>query len=437
MKVGHSEETSKPLGMLVRPSRAGGANPKIRLVLFAHSPVHHRVPLYRRIADDERIDFTAIFASSAGVRPTDAGYGRPVVWDRNITDGYKSHFLRRSSVNPAALDAQSFFVYRDLDVIRAILSLKPDVLWLWGYASLTHWLAAATQIARRSPILFGENQTLLHAGSRPLWKRAIKKIGLTLLFSRGVALYVGKENWRWFRHYGVAEDKGFYSPYGVDNERLRQAASNLTPIKPALREALGIRPDGGPVVLCVARLIEKKQPLFLLEAFRRVRTYRNCTLLIVGSGELESAMRATIYAEAIPDVIFAGFMNQSQIPRAYAASDILALPSKVNETWGIVVNEGMNFSLPVIVSDKVGSGRDLVIEGKNGFIVSSEDPAELADRLVTLVDSADLRSRFGKLSREIVEARSVDAAAAGLIEAVAAVVGPQRWADAVPTPAKT
>jgi glycosyltransferase involved in cell wall biosynthesis len=43
--------------------------------------------------------------------------------------------------------------------------------------------------------------------------------------------------------------------------------------------------------------------------------------------------------------------------------DIFVLPSKLHETWGLVVNEAMNFGLPVIVSDKVGCGEDLVERG--------------------------------------------------------------------------
>ena len=48
-----------------------------------------------------------------------------------------------------------------------------------------------------------------------------------------------------------------------------------------------------------------------------------------------------------------------EAPRAYAAADVFVLPSKLHETWGLVVNEAMNFALPVIVSHKVGCAADI------------------------------------------------------------------------------
>ena len=48
----------------------------------------------------------------------------------------------------------------------------------------------------------------------------------------------------------------------------------------------------------------------------------------------------------------------------------MVLPSK-RETWGIVVNEAMCFSFPVLVSSQVGAARDLVHDGENGFIFPS------------------------------------------------------------------
>ncbi len=405
-------------------------NNRIRLALFAPTPVHYRVPLYRRIAADPRIDFTAIFASSAGIRPSDAGYGRPVIWDSNLTDGYKVQFLRQAEVNPAVLDGQPFTSFHDLDIISWLVRGNFDVLWLWGYAYLTHMLAASTQALSGRPILFGEDQTQLNASERPLWKRTVKKAGLKLLFTRGVALYVGTNNYRWFRHYGMPPHRMYFTPYAVDNDRLQNAARELLPSKLSLRSQLRIRDQAAPVVLFVGRLIPKKQPLLLLEAFRRVREDRPCSLLVVGSGELEEAMRRKIRDEQIPDVYFAGFMGQTDLPRAYASADILVLPSIRHETWGMVVAEAMNFGLPIIASDKVGSAADLVRNGVNGYVVSALDPSELTSRLDELVSDSELRKGFGQQSLEIVTRWNNDEAAKGVLDAVAAVVGSNRWGRA-------
>ncbi len=398
----------------------------IRLALFAASPVYYQAPLYRRLAADRRVDFTAIFASTAGVRHADVGHSEPVAWDVDALGGYRSVFLRRAG--RAGIDTASLLRHRDPDVVRELVRGDYEVLWVHGYNSLTHLLAIVTQLMRRRPLLLREEQTLLHP--RPLVKRLVKSALLSTILKRAYALYIGTENRRWFHSYGVPENRQFPVPYCVDNDLLQAESERLAPLRSEIRRDFGIRDGSGPVILSVARLIPKKQPLFLLEAFRLVRGRQRCSLLLVGSGELENEIRQVIQRWRIPDVRLAGFVNQSQIARAYAAADIFALPSKMHETWGLVVNEAMNFGIPVVVSDKVGCASDLVHEGVNGFVVSANDPSELVDRLEALVDSPELRSRLGAASHRIVAGLTYESAAEGILRAVAAAVGPERWAAA-------
>jgi glycosyltransferase involved in cell wall biosynthesis len=80
-------------------------------------------------------------------------------------------------------------------------------------------------------------------------------------------------------------------------------------------------------------------------------------------------------------VTLTGFLNQSEIVSAYAASDCLTLPSDHGETWGLVVNEAMACGLPAIVSDQVGCGPDLVTPGETGAIFPFGDWSALAESL--------------------------------------------------------
>ena len=63
---------------------------------------------------------------------------------------------------------------------------------------------------------------------------------------------------------------------------------------------------------------------------------------------------------AEPPASFAGFLNQTEISRAYVAADCLVLPSDHGETWGLVVNEALASDLPCLVSDACGCAEDLV-----------------------------------------------------------------------------
>lgn len=98
------------------------------------------------------------------------------------------------------------------------------------------------------------------------------------------------------------------------------------------------------------------------------------------------------------DVAFAGFVNQRELPRLLAASDVFVLPSE-NEPWGLIVNEAMCAALPVIVSGQVGCAMDLVTSGDNGRVVRLAALTELAAALRPLLIDGNLRKDLGERSR--------------------------------------
>ena len=100
----------------------------------------------------------------------------------------------------------------------------------------------------------------------------------------------------------------------------------------------------------------------------------------------------------LDNVVFTGFVNQSDLPALYAASDIFVLPSQ-DEPWGLAINEAMCAGLPIIVSREVGCAIDLVKDGENGFTPAAGDIEGLACALRDLVIDAELRRRQGEASR--------------------------------------
>jgi glycosyltransferase involved in cell wall biosynthesis len=395
--------------------RAAWAAP-VRLAHLAGVPSPYFAPLFRAIARDPRVDFTVIYCSSEGVRAVDGsryGYQEQFVWDIDLLSGYRSVFLRRADRTPG-LGNHTWSV-RNWDVVPALLRGRFDVLSTAGYNSLTYLLGALTQRVLGRHVLFREEQTLLDRRSAA--NVIAKQLLLRALFSQGRGLYISRENQRWFRHFGMPDDRLFPTPYSVDNAALRSEAARLAGAKPRLRDEFGIAEDGGPMLVSVGRLIEKKQPQFLLEAFRRARQRVRATLLFVGSGPLEESLRRQVLAQRIPDVVFAGFLNRSEIARAFAAADAFALLSRERETFGLVVNEAMNFELPVIVSDRVGCASDLVSTGYNGFVVSAHDPGDAAAAIEQLVDDPALRARMGAASLERISEWTVERTAEGFIAA--------------------
>jgi glycosyltransferase involved in cell wall biosynthesis len=155
----------------------------------------------------------------------------------------------------------------------------------------------------------------------------------------------------------------------------------------------------------------------LLDAFARVREQLPCWLLMVGDGPLRGDVERKVRDAGIGNVILAGFQNQDELPFAYTAADVFTLPSAFNETWGLVVNEAMNFALPIIVSDQVGCTKDLLRPGWNGYCFSHGDEMELAARLKDLVSSSEKRAEFGRNSAELIKKYTVTLCASGIVQA--------------------
>lgn len=385
----------------------------IRLAALYSHPIQYFAPLFRELAARPEIDLTVYFCSRQGLDVSyDPQFGRAFQWDIPLLEGYKSAFLpnlRRGT------DVDGFFRLINPSIITELVRHRYHALLVHGYEHATKWLAVmASKVCGTRLLLRGESHLL---DPKPWYIWAAKELMLRrLLRATDKCLYLGQNNKNFYQRYGISENKLVHVPYCVDNAFFRESYRKLVARRKEIRRELMIE-DDAPVVLYVGKLIPKKQPLLLFEAFSQVRQHQMCHLLYAGDGELRSQLETTIARSGIAGVHVIGFLNQSEIGKAYIASDILALPSR-SEPWGLVVNEAMNFGLPVVVSDRVGCAPDLVHSGKNGYIVPHNSSRALAEALEKLVVDADRRRAFGQRSVEIVQHWDVKRAADGILQAL-------------------
>lgn len=405
------------------PGHTAAGERRLRLAALISHPIQYFAPLYRLLAARPDVDLTVYFCSRQGAeRFIDPGFGQRVAWDIPLLDGYRHHVLPNARGDRGV---RGFWSLTNPTIVSELRRGAFDALWVHGYAYATNWLASLTASAFRIPVLMRGESNLL--GARSPLRRATKSAVLRGLFHLAAAcLYIGSRNREYYLHYGVPPERLFFAPYSVDNAFFRRQAERLAPRRAELKARFGI-PADLPVILFSGKMVPKKQPLRLLEAFARVRRHTPCALLFVGSGPLEATIRGCITAGAIPDVYFAGFLNQGRIAEAYTVADVLALPSTWDgsdgETWGLAVNEAMNFGLPVVVSDQVGCAGDLVQDGRTGFVVPHDSTDALVGALVSLARDATLRRALGDRSLATVAAWDLDATAAGIVAAARAASG--------------
>jgi glycosyltransferase involved in cell wall biosynthesis len=389
----------------------------VRLAHIVTHPIPYYAPLYRELSSRPEIDLTVFFASDVSVREyEDPGFDRSVDWDTPLLDGYRYRFLR--SARGRKLSGDRVLYRPSLDIVRSAGAGSFDAVWVHGYANVNTWFSFVLTRLSGKAFLVRDDPILQH--SRPGWRRAIKYPILRAVFRRAGGLYVGERNRRYLLHYGMPEERLFPARHCVDNAFFRAKATELADRRDALRESLGVAGED-PVVLFCGKFVAKKQPLRIIEAFALLRERRRARLLMVGDGEERPAAERLVAQRGIPDVVFAGFLNQSEIVRAYAAADAFVLFSSDFETWGLVVNEAMNFGLPVVVSDKVGCGDDLVRDGRNGHVVPHGDVVGLASALESVIMSPERTRELGARSREIIDEYSVERCADGVVAACEAL----------------
>ena len=150
-------------------------------------------------------------------------------------------------------------------------------------------------------------------------------------------------------------------------------------------ERLGLK--GKRVLLHVGRLSLEKRLDIVLEAIAKLAPKEpDIRLLVVGSGPAKEHYRRMASGLKIEDrVVFAGFMSDEDLPKAYASSEALVIASTF-ETQGLVVLEALASGTPV-AGIRFRAIPEFVHEGKNGCLFDPDTCAEALQRCLARADS--------------------------------------------------
>ena len=376
-------------------------------VLLTH-PVQYFAPLFRRLATEPDIELIVYFAHQPTAQEQGEGFGVAFEWDVDLLSGYDSRFL----TNVASRPSTSTFAGCDTPEVTSIIAkLRFDSFLVMGWHTKSYWQAIRACWSSGTPILVrGDSQLGVEGAWLRAWARRLTHRRFIPRFA--ACLAVGVRSEEYFRFYGAK--RVVRSPHFVDNEHFARgaAASDVA----ATRRAWGV-PDNAIIVGFVGKLLPKKRPIDLLEAVA-ASGRGDVHAVYVGDGALREACQASADRLTVPTT-FAGFHNQRALPSAYAAMDVLVLPSDARETWGLVVNEAMACGIPILVSSAAGCSPDLVVDGQTGYSFPVGDVGLLGVRLDTLASSPELRLRLGGLARAHIAAYTAEAAVAGILQAVA------------------
>ena len=361
------------------------------LAIVTTHPVQYYAPVFRLLHQRQQINIRVFYTWGAtSVNKQDPGFGKAIVWDLPLLDGYSYEWVENTAKEPGS---HHFGGIVNPTLNQKLEQFQPDAILVFGWAYHSH-LKAIRHFSGKTPVYFRGDSTLLD-------KSSAARGALRYVFLRWVyhfidhAFYVGANNKAYLKKFGMTEQQLSFAPHAIDNARFAVDRSDEAT---ELRKQLGVT-DDDILILFAGKFEEKKSPMLLLEAFMALQQ-PNIHLLFTGNGLLEEKLKAT--AAGSKNVHFMDFQNQSYMPVIYQACDLFCLPSQgPGESWGLAVNEAMACGKPVIVSDKVGCAVDLVSD-KNGAVFPSTDRAALTEALTRLTSDKEHLRKSGQVSSKII-----------------------------------
>jgi phosphatidylinositol alpha-1,6-mannosyltransferase len=274
----------------------------------------------------------------------------------------------------------------------------------------TVWFGAAAPLALLTPSLRRAGVSRVVASTHghevgwariPTARAALRRLGREV----DLLTYLGE-----YTHERIAAAVGpgvpmVHLPCGVDTSVFRPGAGGAGP---ELRARLGLA--GRPVVVCVSRLVRRKGQDVLIRTLPRVRArVPGAALLVVGGGPDRSRLeRLARDAGVERDVVFTGSLPSAQLPAAYAAGDVFAMPCRSRlaglevEGLGIVFLEASASGLPV-VAGRSGGAPDAVLDGVTGLLVDGERDHEVAEAVAGLLADPGRGTAMGHAGRRWIE----------------------------------
>ena len=376
-----------------------------KLVLVTEIIAPYRIPVFNALAQRPELDLRVIFLSE----------NDPTLRQWRV---YKDEIKFKYEVLPSwrrRLGRYNLLLNRGMR--SALNRIQPDVLLCGGYNYLASWTAAYWAKAHRVPFLLWSESTALDRRRKYPAVEALKSRFLNLCIAFVVP---GKSSRNYLKDLGIAEERIVAAPNAVDNALYSNSAEAARRDESQVRSRhrLPLR-----YFLYVGRIEKEKGIYDLLDAYAQLKPALRAEVGLVFAGEGSDYGELVEQSSKIqPGTIrFLGFTHREELPAVYALADGLIFPTR-SDPWGLVVNEAMACSLPIIASSVAGCTLDLVQDRWNGFVVRPADVPELAAAMESLAESSELREQMACRSWERIQSYSPAAWAAGVVEAVKSVL---------------
>jgi glycosyltransferase involved in cell wall biosynthesis len=392
-------------------------NKKTSIAIYALHPITYQTPIFEDLhnkldKEDLGIDIEVLFGDDLSLREVFYEHLKSLVkFDNDLRlEKFPNKFLK----NYARDARRGFFSRINPGIFLDIVINRRDIVLVHGYATFTTFSAIIfAKLLSRKVIFRGES--VLEGNNNKILIRIIKKIILQILFFFiDKFAYSCEGNRRFFQHYGVKSEKLFFMPCAVNNEYFLNLKKQIAPQIGEIKDRYNVPIDHFIILFC-ARFTARKRPVDLIKAVCSI-DHKKITILFVGDGPERNLMEEEVRKSGI-NAIFTGFLITDEVAKLESISDVSVNLSSMDPSPKSV-NQAMLFSLPIIITDVVGTAHDLVENGINGFIIKVGDIKALAEHLKFLEINKKLRLEMGRKSLEKVICWNFSVGTLNLINAI-------------------
>ncbi len=369
----------------------------VKLAIVASHPIQYWAPVYRSLMRQPSLQIKVFYVAENGAEEYfDREFNCLVKWDRPLTEGYPSEFLRPGFT----LDDFGFFSVDANNVKQALTNFQPDFLLINGYGHRVNWRSVFARVANMKVMYISDSNS---KDIRAPWKKTIKKILLSRFFKRvDYFLTTSPSNTEYLIEHNADARKFVAAPLPTDIEWLKKQQQKITNEQIVkLRKKLNIS-DDHKIVLYAGKLVAHKRPEDVIRLIYELKNEK-VSAILVGSGEQQASLRElTAELGLLSRVVFAGFVNQSGLPNYFCLADVLVFPSS-KEPYGLITSEVLPFGLPILAADNIGAVGASIREGVNALLYPCGNIDRLSSHAHSVLSDKELFQRLSNGSREIAE----------------------------------
>ncbi len=175
-------------------------------------------------------------------------------------------------------------------------------------------------------------------------------------------------------------------------------------------------------VVFLGRLVERKGPLKLIEAFSILPDNSNLNLTIYGDGPLRPKIEKLIVSKNLSKKIkLAGYISEKDKAKVLSESMIAIFPSLGGESFGIVLTEAMSSGAGIILGGDNPGYRSVL--DNNNVLFNPNSPEEIASKIIQFSDNKDLFDTTHHSQQELVKKYDVEKVGPRILDIYSSIIG--------------